>query len=139
MVKTQQLTKNFNINEFACKDGTPVPDSLECNVIVLAQNLQNLRDDLNKNRPASVPKDVDISVQITSGYRTPAYNKKIGGVNNSQHPKGKAADLTCKWLTPKQLAARIEKLIAEGHMKQGGIGIYPGFCHYDCRGTYARW
>ncbi len=41
--------------------------------------------------------------------------------------------------SPKQLAAKIEKLIAAKKMKQGGIGIYPGFTHYDIRGTKARW
>lgn len=31
-------------------------------------------------------------MNITSGYRTPAFNKKIGGASNSEHPKGRAAD-----------------------------------------------
>src|SRR5688572_1351777 len=100
-LKTQQLTENFNINEFACKDGTPVPDELECNVIVLAQNLQVLRDYLGER------------ITINSGYRTPEYNKRIGGAPNSQHPKAKAADITAKSKTPRQLANIIEKLIAE--------------------------
>jgi uncharacterized protein YcbK (DUF882 family) len=53
--------------------------------------------------------------------------------------KAMAGDLTTKSKTPKQLAAIIEKLIAEKKMKQGGLGIYPGFVHYDVRGTKARW
>lgn len=126
-VKKQKLTANFNIAEFACHDGTPVPDSLECNVIVLAHNLQILRDYLGE------------PVRLNSGYRTPAYNKKIGGAPKSQHIQAKAADITVKSKTPKQLAAIIEKLISQGEMKQGGIGIYPGWVHYDIRGTKARW
>lgn len=126
-IKTQQLTENFNINEFACKDGTPVPDNLECNVIVLAQNLQILRDELGE------------PLKILSGYRTPAYNKKVGGKPASQHLKAAAADLSCKSKTPKQVHALIEKLIAEKKMKQGGLGLYPGFVHYDIRGSKARW
>ena len=31
-------------------------------------------------------------VHVTSGYRSPALNKKIGGATNSQHSKGEAAD-----------------------------------------------
>lgn len=127
MIKTQQLTDNFNINEFACRDGTPVPDELECNVIVLAHNLQILREYLGE------------PIRLNSGYRTPEYNKRIGGAKNSQHVKAKAADITVKSKTPRQLAAIIEKLISERKMKQGGIGIYPGFVHYDIRGTKARW
>ncbi len=32
---------------------------------------------------------------VTSGYRTPALNKIVGGSKNSQHTKGEAADLFC--------------------------------------------
>jgi uncharacterized protein YcbK (DUF882 family) len=53
--------------------------------------------------------------------------------------KAKAADITTKNKTPKQLAAIIEKLIAQKKMKQGGLGIYAGFIHYDIRGAKARW
>lgn len=122
-----QLTDNFNLNEFACKDGTPVPAELTGNVTLLAQNLQVLRDHLGE------------PVHLNSGYRSPAYNKKIGGVKNSQHLQAKAADITVKSKTPKELAAIIEKLISEKKMKQGGLGVYPGFVHYDIRGSKARW
>lgn len=33
---------------------------------------------------------------ITSGYRCPVLNKIVGGVSNSQHIRGQAADITCK-------------------------------------------
>ena len=42
-------------------------------------------------------------------------------------------------LTPTEIAKAIERLILEGKMKQGGIGIYPNYVHYDTRGTKARW
>lgn len=122
-----KLTKNFNREEFDCRDGTIVPDSLLPNIQELADNLQVLRDDIGE------------PLHVNSGYRTPTYNKKIGGASDSQHKKAKAGDITAKSFTPKQLAARIEKLIKAGEMKQGGIGIYPGFVHYDVRGTKARW
>lgn len=134
-----QLTENFNLSEFACKDGTPVPEELIPNIQELANNLQVLRDDLNTNRPAKTPPDVVITLPLNSGYRTESYNKKVGGKPNSYHPKAMAGDITCKWETPKQLAARIERLIKAGKMKQGGVGVYPGFVHYDVRGAKARW
>lgn len=122
-----KLTENFNLIEFACKDGTQVPEKLIPNVLLLSQQLQVLRNHLGE------------PVRLNSGYRSPAYNARIGGAKASQHLLAKAADITVKSKTPKQLAAIIEKLIAEKKMKQGGLGIYPGFVHYDVRGTKARW
>jgi len=122
-----KLTENFSLIEFQCKDGSPVPVELMPNVELLAKNLQVLRDHLGE------------PIHINSGYRSPEHNKKVGGEKNSYHMKAMAADITCKSKTPKQLAAIIEKLIAEKKMKQGGIGIYPGFVHYDVRGFKARW
>lgn len=58
---------------------------------------------------------------------------------NLQHLTASAADVTAKNYTPKRLTAVIERLIKEGKVKQGGIGIYPGFTHYDIRGKKARW
>jgi len=123
-----QLTKNFSLSEFDCKDGTKVPTQFIPNVQKLANNLQVLRDYLG------------VPVRITgSGYRTPSHNKKVGGAKNSQHLPAKAADINADGFTPVQLAKVIEKLIAEGKMTEGGIGIYKGFVHYDIRGTKARW
>jgi uncharacterized protein YcbK (DUF882 family) len=122
-----QLTNNFSLNEFACKDNTPVPYELKSKVQALAKQLQILRDYLNE------------PIHINSGYRTPAYNKKIGGKPNSYHIKAMAADITVKSKTPKQLALVIEKLISNGTLKIGGIGVYPGFVHVDTRKVKARW
>ena len=122
-----KLTKNFNLSEFACKDGTQVPFELTPNAIELAKNLQVLRD------------HIGIPLHINSAYRTEVYNKKIGGSPKSQHKLAKAADLRTDKHTPKQLAAIILKLIKEGKMKQGGVGVYPTFTHYDIRNTAARW
>ena len=33
-------------------------------------------------------------ITVNSGYRSPELNKKVGGVSNSQHLKGEAADIT---------------------------------------------
>ena len=121
------LTKNFDITEFSCNDGTPVPSEYLTNVKKLAEQLQILRDELNE------------PIHINSAYRHKEYNKKIGGEKNSQHLLAKAADITVKSKTPKQLAALIEKMISEGKLKFGGMGIYPGFVHVDIRNQKARW
>jgi uncharacterized protein YcbK (DUF882 family) len=122
-----KITTNFSLEEFKCKDGSDIPNDVLPNIIELAKNLQVLRDAIGK------------SITINSGYRSPKYNAKIGGVKNSQHVKGKASDLRVSGMTPKELALVIEGLIESGKMKQGGIGIYPNFTHYDIRGVKARW
>lgn len=122
------LTKNFNSQEFDCKDGTKVPEQYKNNLTELATNLQRLRDCLK------------VPVRVTgSGYRTPSHNAKVKGAKNSQHLTASAADINADGYTPAELAKEIEKLIIDGKMKQGGIGIYKNFVHYDIRGTKARW
>lgn len=124
-----KLTANFSLEEFKCKDGSNVPNEYLQNVIELAKNLQVLRDYIAK------------PIAINSGYRSPKYNasEKVKGAKNSQHLLAKAADLRVEGITPKELANAIEKLIKAGKMKQGGIGVYKTFTHYDIRGTKARW
>jgi len=124
---SNNLTTNFHLREFKCNDGTQVPCELLANVGVLAAQLQVLRD------------FIGVPIYINSAYRTEAYNKKIGGANESQHLLAKASDITTKMHTPKLLAKIVEKLIKEGKMKIGGIGIYPGFIHIDTRDYKARW
>jgi len=123
-----KLTENFSLQEFDCKDGTPVPQQFVKNVKLLAEQLQTLRDHIKE------------PVMITgSGYRTPEHNKRVGGAVNSQHLTASGADINAKNYTPRQLSKIIEKLIREKKMLQGGIGVYKGFVHYDIRGTKARW
>lgn len=122
-----RLSQNFLLSEFRCNDKSVIPDNILPNLVELAENLQVLRDYLG------------FPIQINSGYRSPAYNASVGGVKNSQHLLGKASDIVIQKFTPEQVANAIEKLINEGKMKQGGIGIYNTFTHYDIRGTKARW
>lgn len=122
-----QLTKNFKLSEFRCRDGSDVPEELMENVVELAQNLQVLRDHIGK------------PINIISGYRSPSYNRKIGGARRSQHMSAKAADIKIKGLTPAEIKDIIVELVKSGEMKSGGIGLYTTFVHYDVRGRNARW
>lgn len=53
----------------------------------------------NLNRLASYLDDIRTKygkpITVTSGFRSIALNKAVGGVANSQHTKGLAADLVC--------------------------------------------
>ena len=122
-----QVTKNFNLNEFNSKCGRPMPENIKKNIIELIHNLQVIRD------------EVKVPISITSGYRSPEHNAKVKGAKDSQHVKGTAVDFKVQGLKPKEVALIVERLIKEGKIKQGGIGIYPSWVHYDIRGIKARW
>jgi uncharacterized protein YcbK (DUF882 family) len=121
-----KLTTNFNLSEFN-KHGFALNETVLRNIQALANNLQVLRDEVGK------------PIKITSGYRSPEHNAKVGGVKSSRHITGEAADFKIAGMTPKEVAAVIEKLIAAGKMEEGGIGIYSTWVHYDHRNTKARW
>ena len=125
-ITNMQLTKNFNLSEFT-KNGNDLPIELLGNMKEVAKNLQVLRDVLEK------------PISINSGYRRPEYNAKIGGAKNSFHMKGMAADIHVSGMTPLQVHTIIDILINDGKMKQGGLGLYGTFVHYDIQGTKRRW
>ena len=122
-----QLTENFKLREFRCRDGSDVPDEYMENVLLLAQNLQVLREHIGK------------PIRVISGYRSKPYNTKIGGAKRSQHMLAKAADIKISGMSPSEVKVIIEQLIKEGKMKSGGVGLYLTFTHYDIRGRNARW
>lgn len=124
-----KLTAHFDSSEFDCKDGTPVPEKWMDRVRMLAVQLEVLRAELG-----------DKPIKITSGYRTPSYNRKVGGGKASQHLLCKAADIKAKGVSPAKVHETILRLIRESRILRGGVGLYDGrFCHYDIRGFNARW
>lgn len=123
----EYLTNNFKFSEFECRDGSKIPDKYLKNIFEVADNLQVLRNYIMK------------PITINSAYRSKEHNKNIGGVKNSQHLKGKAVDIAVKGMSTVDLYLTIERLIMFGKMKQGGLGLYKNFVHYDIRGKKARW
>ena len=113
------LSANFRVTEFACKDGSdPVFVSEE-----LVKILQAIREHFGK------------PVIVSSGYRTPGYNKSVGGATYSQHLYGTAADICISGIKPKDMADYAETLLPN----TGGIGIYSWGIHVDVRKVKARW
>lgn len=85
-----KLTKNFSLEEMYRSDtarrcgidNKPQTEEVVENLRALClEVLQPLRDHLGK------------PVVVSSGYRCKDLNKKVGGVENSQHLKGEAADI----------------------------------------------
>lgn len=107
------------MEEFACSDGSDV-------VLIsqeLAALLQKIRDHFGK------------PMEICSGYRSLAYNKKVGGAEKSQHLIGMAADIAIAGVSPLEIAQYAEFL----QPASGGIGVYQTFTHVDVRAGRARW
>jgi len=127
-VKSGQLSAHFSLAEFRSKDGAHTPQSVMPNLKELAANLEVLR-------AAAGGK----SISVSSGYRSPAHNKAVGGATHSQHKYGRAADIKIAGMSAWQTKQLIIKLINQGKMKQGGVGLYSTFVHYDTRGYAARW
>jgi uncharacterized protein YcbK (DUF882 family) len=143
LIPPDHISSHFTWKEFACHDGSPVPDFLRHNVTSLCQNLEIIRSVWN------------VPIVIFSGFRTKEYNRKLHEKDHSvslisQHLLGKAADISvCKisrdegkiHLAPisEEVYFAIEKLIEEGKISEGGLGLYSNFVHYDIRGIKARW
>jgi uncharacterized protein YcbK (DUF882 family) len=123
----EQLSENFKKSEFRCNDGTSVPCELMDNLKELVENLQIIREFINK------------PIHVISGYRSPKYNRKIGGARKSQHMNAKAADIRIKGMKPSEIREIIINLIKEEKIMKGGVGLYTSFVHYDVRGFNARW
>ena len=104
-----------------------MPINIYHNMVKVANQLQILRNHLGK------------PIQINSAWRSEEYNASVGGVKDSQHIMGRAADITVRDLNPTEVYNTIEELIEKGDMLQGGLGLYDTFVHYDIRGERARW
>ena len=126
-MRREQLTKNFRLSEFQSKDGAEMPDEVYENIVRLAEELQIIRD------------KVKLPIKINSAYRSPEHNRKVGGVYNSQHIFGTAADINIIGLSSSKAYLIIDKLQHSGYILTGGLGLYRTFVHYDIRGRRSRW
>lgn len=125
-----KLSENFNLSEFDCNDDSTTPDNVIVNLQLLAEQLQVLRDFVGK------------PITISSGYRSPNYNDNvIKGAKNSQHKLGHAADIRVEGVRASEIHGIISELIKDGRMKEGGLGRYSSFTHYDLgfNGKKRRW
>jgi len=112
-----QLSDHFRLEEFACRDGSDMV-LVHLSVILL---LEEIRAHFHS------------PLFINSGYRTPEYNRQIGGSKNSRHCLGMAADIRVYRVMPPEVGAYAETL------NPGGLGRYGGFIHVDVFGENRRW
>lgn len=109
------LSEHFSRAEFACHHCGELPE----------QGIsQALLDGLEKLRTAIGNEPIYIS----SGYRCAKWNRANNGVPNSDHMKGKAADIYVTGMSAYELGLQCQNIF-------DGVGIYEedDFVHVDMR------
>jgi len=113
----KKLSANFSLEELIASktardkriDNTPTPEVV-ANLEKLCQEvLQPIRNKYGR------------AITITSGYRCPKLNSAIGGVKNSQHMSGCAADIKCTATSKAVLFNIIKEMIQKGEIKVGQL------------------
>ena len=129
-----QLTKHFTLEEL-CASATakargiqnkPNAQQIISLVYLAAYVLEPLREAMHEPIP------------ISSGFRCEQLNRAVGGVSNSQHMKGQAADLCIggdlkkgrKWFDYIKTHLNFDQLIWE-HSKSGTYWVHVSFVHPD--------
>jgi len=77
-------------------------------------------------------------IRILSAYRSPEYNRAVGGARFSRHLQFDALDLAPMNGHVATLHTILKKLRSVG-LFTGGIGRYSSFVHLDNRGTNTDW
>lgn len=79
-------------------------------------------------------------VRIVNAYRSPRYNRSIGGAKASQHLKFNALDFVVDGNSrPTDWADLLGSMRDDQNLFKGGIGRYATFVHIDTRGSNANW
>ena len=101
----------FKDKEFACRCCGELPPFARENIEALVRNvLDPVREKLEK------------PITVNSGYRCREHNLAVGGVRNSQHLAGEAADICCAD------NEKLKQLIVENG-KFDQLITYPTFLH----------
>lgn len=100
----------FKPQEFACRCCRQLPPSVRENIESLVTEVLD-----PARRAYGGP------VLVNSGYRCRKHNAEVGGVANSQHLRGEAADICC------EDNKRLGKIIEQGVFDQ--LIYYPTFIH----------
>jgi hypothetical protein len=111
-----ELTKNGN--------RLPTDEKTVGNIKKLIEALEDVREFFGGN-----------PITVTSGYRPPAVNRRVGGASHSRHVVGDAADFIIQGVSP----AKVNRELNDWWGSRGGLGSSSVFTHLDCRGYRARW
>lgn len=122
-----ELTPYWSRTRNGVSNAVP-PRELWPNILPTLRVLDELRERL------------DAPIRLLSTYRSPDYNRAVGGERKSFHMQFRAIDFACASGKPDAWADALKTMRKEGVFK-GGVGVYPsgGFVHVDTRGYDANW
>jgi uncharacterized protein YcbK (DUF882 family) len=122
---TARCTEHFNWHEFVAyrtkRDIKYLKLEHLKNIQVLALRLEAVRTQLG-----------NLAIRITSGWRDPITNSRVGGATRSRHLTGEAADIVVDGLTPEAVQVKLN------FTWLGGLGYGSTFTHLDIRPYRAR-
>lgn len=120
-----KVSKYFTVGEVTQWDRRRIPTNSAHiqNILTLAKALDKIRNDSG------------CAIGVTSWYRPPAINAEVGGVSNSQHINGSAADI---YPIGGDIYA-FQKWLDKQWDKALGYGAKKGFVHVDLRDGRIRW
>jgi uncharacterized protein YcbK (DUF882 family) len=114
------LSAHFCKSEFACRCCGELKIKMR-----LIDGLEKLRTLAGK------------AIVIHDGYRCLAHNQQVGGVTDSEHTQGMAADVEIPGLSLQEM---YELALQVPEFAHGGVGVYDGgFVHVDVRLHASRW
>ena len=119
MPDPDQISTHFARSEFACKCRCGF-DTVDIGLLAVLETIRA---------------HFDAPVMVMSGCRCASHNADRGGVEDSQHLIGRAADIS---------VAGIEARLVQDYIDQAfpdslGMGRYAIWTHIDSRKAWARW
>lgn len=114
----------------------PGPDVLPNGMVRWAPGVDRRVDPALLDIVQSIASELGKALVLSSGYRDPVRNRRVGGASKSQHLKGKAVDISAAGLNN---ADRIKMIELASRRGIKGIGVYPGgSMHLDIGDTGPR-
>ena len=125
--KASEFTSYFTARRNGVKNNPP-PKPLWNNIVPTLRIVDDLRESFGK------------PCRILSSYRSPDYNRAVGGAPLSQHMEFRALDIAFDGVSPQRVYDRLMEWREAGRFT-GGLGLYrsSGFVHIDTRGGNADW
>ncbi|MDR1515495.1 MAG: peptidase M15 [Synergistaceae bacterium] len=106
MINDIRISPHFKLREFQCRC---------CGLVKLSPRLLQMLEELRE--------EAEIPLVVTSGYRCPAHNRRVGGAPRSLHVEGCAADILAAPEAQKRLFA-MAKSVGFSQVICGGFKKY---------------